>query len=176
VVGDELRIYFTGFSGISPKNGTRPYAGSSTGLATLRRDGFVSMNGPGEAMRTVEPRIRGTLTTRTVTFSGRRLFVNAKVKVGALRAEVLDPAGRPIEPFTLANCVPVTSDPTKQPVVWKHGGDLRGLAGKPVRLRFEMTSGELYSYWVSRDESGASRGYVAAGGPGFTGSTDTTGA
>jgi len=61
-------------------------------------------------------------------------------------------------------------------VVWKHGGDLRGLAGKPVRLRFEMTSGELDSYWVSRDESGASRGYVAAGGPGFTGSTDTTGA
>ena len=91
----ELRIYFTGFSGISPKNGTGPYAGSSTGLATLRRDGFVSMNGPGEAMRTVEPRIPGTLTTRTVTFSGRRLFVNAKVKVGALRAEVLDPAGRP---------------------------------------------------------------------------------
>jgi len=33
----------------------------------------------------------------------------------------------------------------------------------------------LDSNWVSPDRSGASHGYVAAGGPEFTGPTDTVG-
>jgi len=44
-----------------------------------------------------------------------------------------------------------------------------------VRLRFHLRSGRLYAFWVSPDASGASGGYVAAGGPGFTGPTDTVG-
>ena len=50
-----------------------------------------------------------------------------------------------------------------------------GLAGRPVRFRFHLRHGKLYSFWVSPDESGASRGYVAAGGPGFPGAVDTVG-
>ena len=46
---------------------------------------------------------------------------------------------------------------------------------KLVRFRFHLEDGNLYSFWVSPDNSGASRGYVAAGGPGFTGPTDTVG-
>jgi len=49
------------------------------------------------------------------------------------------------------------------------------LAGHVVRFRFCLTNGRLYSFWVSPNESGASCGYVAAGGPGFTGPTDTVG-
>jgi hypothetical protein len=118
----------------------------------------------------------GILTTRPITFSGRYLFVNANVKPGELRVEVLDDDGRTIEPFTLANSVPLTADATKQAVLWKGAADLRPLAGKPICFRFQVTAGELYAFWVSRDVSGASHGYVAAGGPGFTGATDTTGA
>jgi hypothetical protein len=43
---------------------------------------------------------------------------------------------------------------------------LASLAGKPVRFRFHLTNGRLYAFWVSRDESGRSDGYLAAGGPG----------
>ncbi len=32
-----------------------------------------------------------------------------------------------------------------------------------------------YSFWVSLDKTGASHGYVAAGGPGFDGPIDTLG-
>jgi len=53
---------------------------------------------------------------------------------------------------------------------------LAKLAGQPVRFRFHLKNGALYSFWVSPDASGASHGYVAAGGPGFTGPTDTVGA
>jgi len=42
-------------------------------------------------------------------------------------------------------------------------------------VRFHLRNGSLYAFWVSRDPSGASDGYVAAGGPGFTGPTDTVG-
>ena len=38
-----------------------------------------------------------------------------------------------------------------------------------------LRNGALYSFWTTPDASGASHGYVAAGGPGFTGPTDTTG-
>lgn len=48
-------------------------------------------------------------------------------------------------------------------------------AGRPVRFRFQLTNGSLYSFWVSPEESGASYGYVGAGGPGFTEPTDTVG-
>ena len=73
VVYDRIFIYLAGFSGLSPKLGPSDagssglsrrvmYAGASTGLATLRRDGFAGMEaGSGGGM----------LTTRPVTFKGR---------------------------------------------------------------------------------------------------------
>ena len=44
-----------------------------------------------------------------------------------------------------------------------------------VKFRFHVKGGELYAFWVSPEKSGASHGYVAAGGPGSTGPTDTVG-
>jgi hypothetical protein len=61
-------------------------------------------------------------------------------------------------------------------VRWKGADDLGGLAGKTVALRFRLRSGKLYAFWVSPEASGASHGYVAAGGPGFTQIRDTVGA
>jgi len=45
-------------------------------------------------------------------------------------------------------------------------------AGKPVRVRFQLSNGQLYSFWVIDDERGASNGYVGAGGPDFSGVRD----
>ena len=42
--------------------------------------------------------------------------------------------------------------------------DLGSLTGKPVRSRFSMRHARLYAFWVGPDSSGASYGYVAAGG------------
>lgn len=166
IVGDEVYIYYGAFSGVSPNGEGGIYAGGATGLATLRRDGFVSVNA-GER--------KGTLTTRPVVFSGKCLFVNLDAPRGCLRAEVLDRSGDPIEPFTLENCEPVTGDGTCLAVGWRGREDLSSLAGKTVRFRFELQNGKVYAFWVSPDCSGASHGYVAAGGPGFTGPTDTIG-
>ncbi|MDP7397118.1 MAG: glycosyl hydrolase family 32 [Lentisphaeria bacterium] len=167
VVGDELRFYFSVFSGVCPDGRADLYAGGSTGLAVLRRDGFASMDACAGA---------GTLTTRPVTFGGKYLFVNADTSGGQLEVELLDREGRVIEPFTRKGCVPVAADLTRQQVTWASVQDLSAVVGQPVRFRFHLNAGRLYAFWVSPDPSGASHGYVAAGGPGFTGATDTAGA
>jgi len=165
VVGDELWFYVSGRAGVPGSSGSGVCA---TGLAKLRRDGFCSM----EAPRGTE----GYVTTRPVSFSGKHLFVNAEAAAGALRAEVLDEGGRVIPGFSREKCIALRSDSTRARIEWRGAPDLSSLAGKPVRFRFAVRGARLYSFWVSPDASGASHGYVAAGGPGFTGPTDTVGA
>lgn len=171
VVGDTLHFYVSGRHGVP---GTTEPGVCSTGLATLRRDGFVSMSdgdNSGDITRIEPPLPRGTLITRPVTFSGRFLFVNARIS-GELRVEVLDREGRTIAPFSADRCVPISGDGTRMAISWQGVPDLSAVAGRPVRFRFSLRSGEIYAFWVSPSASGVSRGYVAAGGPGFTNSAD----
>lgn len=163
VVGDRLYFYYSGLSGEAPR-GPDMYAGGSTGVAFLRRDGFASM----EAGRNP-----GALLTRPVRFNGSHLFVNVDVPEGLLRAEITDVSSAPIAPFTLANSVPVRADRTKQLVQWRGVSDLSAVAGKRVRIRFELQNGKLFSFWISPTSEGFSHGYVAAGGPGLIGPVDS---
>jgi hypothetical protein len=171
IVGDRLHFYVSGRQGVP---GTNDPGVCSTGLATLRRDGFASME------RSTAERVErisastppGTLITRPVTFDGRYLFVNANVAGAELRVELLDREGRPIPPFSTDACVPLRSDNTRARITWTGAADLDALRGQPVRFRFHLTGGGLYAFWVSASDSGASRGYVAAGGPGFSGPRD----
>jgi hypothetical protein len=142
------------------------YSGASIGLATLRRDGFASMDA-GE-----KP---ATLTTRPIKFSGEHLFVNLDAPQGELRVEVLTLEDKNYGPFTAANCVPLRGDSTRQRVTWRGVESLARASNKNVKLRFTLTNGSLYSFWVTSDPNGASHGYVGAGGPGFNGTLDTVG-
>ena len=117
----------------------------------------------------------GYLKTCPVLFSGKHLFVNVDCPDGLLSAEALDSEGNPIPPFTRANCLPLSCDSTLVRIVWKGVEDLSALAGKPARFRFHLKKGKLYAFWVSPDTTGASQGFVAAGGPGFETSRDMAG-
>ena len=174
VVGDELRFYFAGFSGESPTLGPgqagehginkyRMYAGASTGLATLRRDGFAAMAADAET---------GWLTTRPLSFRGAYLFVNAACADGELRVEVLDARDDVVPGYSAADCVPLAGDSTRHRMTWRGAVNLARLSGRPVRFRFMLRRGALYAFWVSGSLRGESSGYVAAGGPGFDGPTD----
>lgn len=166
VVGDKLYFPFTAYSGIAPNGVKGMYTGATVNIATLRRDGFASM----DAMETP-----GTLTTRAVAFNGRHLFVNADCPQGELRAEVLDADGKVIAPFSKENCEPIRADKTRMEVKWKGASNLDAVRGKAVKFRFHLTNGKLYAFWASPTSNGASHGYVGAGGPGFTGIADTVG-
>jgi hypothetical protein len=156
VVGDELYFYHSGRPG-SPGGKSSPFGKGCTGLAVLRRDGFASLDADDE----------GTLTTRTVRFTGKHLFVNADAKGGELTAEVLDERGNVVAGLSRKDCVVVRADKTRQAVTWKDG-KLDRVAGKPVKLRFHLKKAKLFAFWTSKESTGASQGYVAAGGPGLT--------
>jgi hypothetical protein len=175
VVGDHLYFYVSGRSGVP---GTNQPGRSSTGLAVLRRDGFASMERlDGDTrVRSWSLGAEATLTTRPIRFSGSHLFVNADLTGGELRAEMLDVDGRVIAPFSRGNCDPIHGDGTRMAVRWRSGESLSALAGRTVRLRFHVTAGRVYAFWVSRAVAGASNGYLAAGGPGCPGAIDTGGA
>lgn len=163
VVKDKLYFYVSGRAG---EPNSRESGICVTGLATLRRDGFASMRAD---------ETTGTLTTRPVQFSGAHLFVNAAAARGELQVEVLEENGRVIQPFSRANSIPITADETLISARWRGAPDLSALAGKPVRFRFYLTRGELFSFWVSASPRGASNGYLGAGGPGYPGVVDTVG-
>src|SRR6266545_2351473 len=173
IVGDRLHFYVSGRRGVP---GTNAPGVCSTGLATLRRDGFASLADPAPdaPARRTWPAAAGarSVTTRPVRFSGSYLFVNADARGGAVRVEVLDREGRIIAPFSAANCRAVTADGTRLPVSWT-GPSLAALAGQTVRFRFLVSRARLYAFWVSAGPAGTSRGYVAAGGPAFNGPVDS---
>lgn len=165
VVGDLLHFYVSGRQG---HPGTGLPGTCTTGLATLRRDGFASVTDrwPLNLPRVASTRPPG-LVTRPIRFSGRHLFVNANV-AGELRTEVLDEAGRAIDDYSADQALPISGNGTKHAVKWKSRDSLEELAGEVVRFRFILSRADLYSFWVSATAQGHSRGYVAAGGPGFS--------
>jgi len=163
IVDDQLWFYVSGRAGLAyPGSGSHD-AAATTGLARLRRDGFASMDARDQA---------GELTTRPVRFRGGHLFVNLDAPEGELRVEVLDRDGRPIPGLDLARCRPVTGDSTRSRVTWEGAAELAEVADQPVRFRFHLTRGRLYSFWVTADPAGASFGPLAGGGPAFAGFTD----
>lgn len=161
VMGDQLIFPYMGASGIAPNGNRGMYTGGSVGLATLRRDGFASMD-VGAAGET------GMLTTRSVAFKGGHLFVNAATGQGDLHAELLDDeAGK-----VLAVSKKFTGDSVKQKLEWVDRADVAEFAGRPVRVRFSMTGGSLYAFWITPDAGGASYGYLGGGGPEYQGVRD----
>jgi hypothetical protein len=133
VVGNELYFYCSGRK-LQSQNHV------STGLVTLRRDGFASM---------VAPAGGGELTTRPVRFTGSRLFVNATPGDGELRVEMLDAAdGTVLAGFGRDDCLPLTGDAPQAEIAWRDGRDLTELRNRPIRIRFVLTGGSLWSFWV----------------------------
>lgn len=158
VTPEKLLFPVAGFSGESPRYGGNLYAGASTGLAELRRDGFASLHANGT---------RQTVLTRPLRFTqGRFLFINADASRGMLEAQIEDTQGRALPGYAFENCHVFLADSTKAMLRFD-GGDLSALRGQPVRIRFRLISADLYSFWVSPEPEGYSHGYVAAGGPAY---------
>ncbi|MBQ8508535.1 MAG: glycosyl hydrolase family 32 [Clostridia bacterium] len=147
--GDELWIYYTGFAGderygrawSDDDNKTGMYMNGATGIAKLRRDGFVSMDGS------------GSILTRKLEFSGKRsLHVNA---AGSVKAAILSADGR-----ILAESAPFAGDSTNAKLDFG-GFDVASLNGQVIRLRFDV-SGSIYAFGFA-DEKGDFGGAHAAG-------------
>ena len=105
--------------------------------AALRTDGFVSLQADYEG---------GTVTTRPFTFAGSRLRLNHSTSAaGSIRVEVQDAAGKALPGLSLADCPIIFGDELDRIVRWDKGSDLADLAGRSIRLKFEIKDADLFS-------------------------------
>ena len=111
------------------------------GLATLPLDRFVGL--------TAGPR-GGTIVTRPFRVAAEKLVLNADAHGGAIKVEILEPDGTPIPAYSGARAAMVTRiDALRHEPKWEGAGDMASLAGKEIKLRFELQSATLYSFQVS---------------------------
>jgi len=127
---DEISLYATEGYWLGKANKLRRF--------TLRKDGFVSMHAAF---------VGGEFTTKPLTFEGGRLVLNFSTSAaGAIRVEIQDADGRPIEGFALADSSEVFGDDLERTVTWKGGSDVSSLAEKTVRLHFTLSDADLYAF------------------------------
>jgi hypothetical protein len=126
--------------------GTEAYysgPGSRLRRFTYRTDGFVSLNAGGQP---------GEVITKTFTYSGGMLNLNYRAAAGgAVRVEIQDEQGLPLDGLSMDDCVPLTGDSVGATVSWKHkstdpSAPLTEFANKPIRLKFMMQDASLYSF------------------------------
>jgi hypothetical protein len=104
-------------------------------LATLRLDGFVSLDADGEG---------GYLQTKPLEISGKQLFLNASCQEnGSASVEILDESGE-----SIAVSQPVTGDSVSLPVSWKKDINLNSLVNRTVRLKIHLKNASLYAFWM----------------------------
>ena len=87
----------------------------------------------------------GSFTTRSVIFEGEMLTINLKSSNGFVKVGILDETGKPLTGFSPAECDEIKGDSVQQIVSWKGNTDVSSLAGKPVKLCFEMMHAGVYS-------------------------------
>ncbi len=166
IVGDELWFYYSAYGGDPSRAGKSwkvngMYGNGAVGLAKMRRDGFASLRATFE---------NAYVTTRKLQFSeGLGLYVNANTSGELLSVEVQDADQKPLPGFSHDECIGFRGNSTAAEIRWRNA-DFATLRKQSIRLSFRMNKGELYSFWTAKDTKGASGGYVAAGGPAFSGS------
>jgi len=131
-----IKLWYGGFDETHGPSGS-----AAIGLATLRKDGFASLDAAGA----------GTVTTKKLTGLTGSLRINYAVHDdGWLRVELLDEHGRIVPGYRREDCVPLVGDSIDQVVAWQSGDDLP-LDAQPLRLRFVLNDASLYSFGVGGD-------------------------
>ena len=137
-VGDEWWIYYAGWDGphnVKERNG-------ALGLATLRKEGFVSLRGPKDG---------GVVCTRVVRWPGGSLLMNAAATDGRITVRVSGPDRKVIAGFDHGDCKVFSGDATAAEVTWS-GKSIHDLKDQPIRLEFFVQNGDLYSFRAAADQ------------------------
>jgi hypothetical protein len=146
-----LWCYYSGRSGAH--GASEPHNQGAIGLATLREDGFASM----QAMDST-----GWIETPAVVWPGDDLLLNMDARAditshprrctGEVRVEVRDSRNKPLEGFAADVCVPLCLNTegsnSHRPVAvkWQNGKTMAALRRRKLKLVFRMRDCHLYSF------------------------------
>ena len=104
---------------------------------SFRLDGLTSIRAPYAG---------GRLLTKAIVFSGRKLVLNYSTSAGgSVKVELWDQAGKPVPGYSAAACDEIVGDEIARTVSWQGNTSVQALAGKIVRLRFELKDADLFS-------------------------------
>ena len=137
---DTIKVFYGGFD---QTHGFRRGA-AAVGLATLRKDGFVSLEAGS---------VTGTVTTKPLRNLEGELRLNANARGGEVRVELLDEEGVALSGFGGDDCQPLERDGVSQRIIWGPERDLIPASEKPRRLRFLMKNASLYSFMAGGNVS-----------------------
>ena len=154
-VGDQLYIYYGGSpshhdwwivgkaQGLDTPEGEPGYnVNHGMGLATLRADGFVSLDA---GLR------EGVINTKPFFSTGAKLIVNAKCgPTGYVKAEIQDTSETSWEGFTVDDCDTFTGDDVNHVFSWNANTQVNMIPGY-VRVSFILKDAALYSFRVADD-------------------------
>ena len=136
ILPDRILIYYAGSAAPHGKGG-QTRIGMDVGLATLRRDGWVSLDAAG-----VRPAV---LLTKPFVHPGGdlRLNVEAGAAAGGVIAEFLDGQGNSF-------AEPLVSEPLSEDAIAAKPAFAKpiDLTGKTVCLRLTLGNAKLYSWWL----------------------------
>lgn len=134
VEGDTIKLWYGGFNVThgAPDDAAR----AGIGLATLRKDGFASLDA-GQAV--------GVITTKPLKHLRGPLRVNANAQGGWLKVEVLSSDGNALPGYSRDACAAIRSDGTGLQVTWGRRKLLPD-SYRPLRLRFVFQNAALYSF------------------------------
>jgi hypothetical protein len=135
-MGDRLYFYYGGFPGRHNEGGRFHLA--ATGLATLRLDGFCSLQAGAD---------EGSLITRREPFRVPKVTINARTAPdGYVVAELLDPANQVIPGCGRNDCQPFSGDSVRQVLTWKTAELPEAQRSTDKKIRFYLKNADLFSY------------------------------
>ncbi|MDO8542976.1 MAG: LamG domain-containing protein [Opitutaceae bacterium] len=131
-VGDELRVYYSGYDGL---HDYLPFH-SAVGMGTLRADGFASLDGDDNP---------GSVVTKPLLGLTGILRLNCEAAKGLVQVEVLDANDRVLPGYRRREFNEPRGDGIDQVVSWQEHDELPAQAG-PLKLRFWLKNASLYSF------------------------------
>lgn len=104
---------------------------------TVPRHRFASVHGDDSG---------GIFTTKPIVVEGKSLMINfATSAPGSIRVGIIDEEGWPFAPYSTENCDVIYGDELDCTVTWRGSSDLSKFANKPIRLKFELKSADMYA-------------------------------
>ncbi|MFV2070945.1 MAG: hypothetical protein ACC645_28595, partial [Pirellulales bacterium] len=139
VLPDRMLYYYAGSRARHGLGGPKRI-GMDIGLATLRRDGWISLDAGAEP---------GTLVTKPFIHPGGELHLNANAEDGRIVGQFLDEQGEPIAGWGPSATLAAN---TLAGRVSFDGRRADALAGRTVRLKLNLTRAQLYAFWFAAVE------------------------
>jgi len=175
ILGNQLYFYYSGTNARHHESGDSPAARieklSGTGRASLRIDGFISLDAGPEG---------GSLITVPFFPQGKYLYINADAEGGEILVEVLQDGHTvgltkvkegdlPSGLFRMDKCIPVISDSIAHIVRWENNENFidnfaegwndqklfitreRNVDETAISLRINIKNARLYSFWFANE-------------------------